>query len=82
MFLVNRKEKITIIWVNNIVVTNDIKWDDTDCYRADANCRVTMKPKDQPNYCTDIDPTAYTRTYQQLLISKSSVPVSPHIHGL
>lgn len=44
MFLVNRNEKINIVWINNIVVTEDMKWEAIDCYKEDAACPASMKP--------------------------------------
>jgi hypothetical protein len=49
MFLVNRKEKISIIWINDIKITDGMNWQEIDCYKEDASCEVNMKPKNKPN---------------------------------
>lgn len=84
LFKFEVKEEATIIYVNDIQ-PETVNWVQDACYdpenSLDATCTVTQK--ETSDKCTYYQPTDYVlQNTLRHRINQSSVPISPHIHGL
>jgi len=86
MFYLPVGQSVTIIWINDIDTTG-LNWDEDDCYDPDSNdadCSVDarMSTDKDSSGCTFNNPTYLGFPTKKVRVSKTKVPISPHIHGL
>ena len=82
IFRFQRQEKATIMWINDIYAET-VNWSPTECYSPTSdNMFCTVSQKELSEKCTYFKPTDYIYKTLTHRITKDSIPISPHIHGL
>jgi hypothetical protein len=68
----------------NDIKTETVNWVESDCYHPDSDDSVcTVTQKEESDKCTYFHPTDYVlQNTLKHRVNRSSVPISPHIHGL
>jgi len=86
MFYFPVKQEATIIWVNELQDAASMNWNNEGtCYadNPDVNACTVRKKMNNANACTFNDPTNYFyNKFDTIRVRQTSMPISPHIHGL